>query len=348
MTQLAMLDLMIRGGSLALLALWSWILLRDHRAQLAARVAVAMNATIAMHIIASIPGPIGRSPIDTLFELGSVCVPALFWIFARTWFNDAARIGKRGWLAIAVSIISVSLVIMTYRTKPPFFFVAAGVMRALMFGFAIAGLWEAWRGRDGDLIEVRRALRVRLVGAVGAFVIITNAAEILVQNGRAPDYWRSIIELGILILAFGFCATMFVLIQPMLFGAPANQRSAGVVSHGEGDGALVGRLQAHMATTMAWRDEKLTIARLAAQLDEPEYRLRRAINGTLGHRNFAAFLNGYRLAEVKAALADPSQRDVPIITIALDAGFGSLGPFNRAFRETEGMTPSEFRAANAG
>jgi len=35
---------------------------------------------------------------------------------------------------------------------------------------------------------------------------------------------------------------------------------------------------------------------------------------------------------------------VPIITIALDAGFGSPGPFSRAFREAEGMTPSEFRA----
>jgi AraC-like DNA-binding protein len=93
-----------------------------------------------------------------------------------------------------------------------------------------------------------------------------------------------------------------------------------------------------------WRDEGLTIAKLAAQLGEQEYRLRRTINGQLGHRNFSAFLNGYRIAEVKSALADPAQRGVPIITIALDAGFGSLGPFNRAFREAEGMTPSEFRA----
>ncbi|WP_371070074.1 helix-turn-helix domain-containing protein [Salmonella enterica] len=47
---------------------------------------------------------------------------------------------------------------------------------------------------------------------------------------------------------------------------------------------------------------------------------------------------------MKVALADPAQREVPILTIALDAGFGSLGPFNRAFREAEGMTPSEFRS----
>jgi len=34
---------------------------------------------------------------------------------------------------------------------------------------------------------------------------------------------------------------------------------------------------------------------------------------------------------------------VPILTIALDAGFQSIGPFNRAFKAHTGMTPSEFR-----
>ena len=48
---------------------------------------------------------------------------------------------------------------------------------------------------------------------------------------------------------------------------------------------------------------------------------------------------------MKAALADPAQREVPIITIALDAGFGSLGPFNRAFKDATGQTPTEWRLA---
>jgi AraC-like DNA-binding protein len=114
------------------------------------------------------------------------------------------------------------------------------------------------------------------------------------------------------------------------------------------DDPLAARLLTHMETMRPYRDESLTVAGLAAQLGEPEYRLRRIVNGALGHRNFAAFLNGYRLAEVKAALADPDQRDVPILTIALDAGFGSLGPFNRAFREAVGMTPSAWRAGRLG
>jgi AraC-like DNA-binding protein len=34
---------------------------------------------------------------------------------------------------------------------------------------------------------------------------------------------------------------------------------------------------------------------------------------------------------------------VPVLTIAMDAGFPSIGPFNRAFKTDTGMTPSEFR-----
>lgn len=343
----AVLDLMIRGGALALLLLWSWLLVRDHRAVLAARVAVAMNLAIIAHIVATIPGPVmlpvGERLIDLLFAAGSVCVPALFWLFARTWFNDAARIGARGWLALAATVALLAAVIAAGQGDTAAGLALRALLRTAMFGFAALGLWEAWRGRDGDLIEARRALRLRLVGAVGAFVILTNAVEVLVYSGLAPAYWRSLIELGILLLAFGFCAAMFVIAQPMLF-APAAPSAERRVAAPEDD-ALVARLRAHMERERPYRDETLTIAALAAQLGEQEYRLRRAINGTLGHRNFAQFLNGYRLAEVRAALADPAQRAVPILTIALDAGFGSLGPFNRAFREAEATTPSAWRAA---
>jgi len=64
----------------------------------------------------------------------------------------------------------------------------------------------------------------------------------------------------------------------------------------------------------------------------------------MGHRNFASFLNGYRLNYAKSVLADLEQARLPILTIAMDAGFSSLAPFNRAFKAVEGKTPSEYRA----
>lgn len=75
----------------------------------------------------------------------------------------------------------------------------------------------------------------------------------------------------------------------------------------------------------------------------PEYKLRRAINQGPGYRNFNVFLNRYRIAEVKAALANPACSPVPVLTLAMDAGFQSLGLFNRAFKAETGVTPTEFR-----
>jgi AraC-like DNA-binding protein len=97
-----------------------------------------------------------------------------------------------------------------------------------------------------------------------------------------------------------------------------------------------------------FREPDLSVASLSKMLDIPEHRLRHLINRQLGHRNFSAFVNGYRLAEADAALSDPAQAAVPILTIALDAGFGSIGPFNRAFKAHTGLTPTEYRRARLG
>ena len=70
----------------------------------------------------------------------------------------------------------------------------------------------------------------------------------------------------------------------------------------------------------------------AALVGAPEHRLRKLINGTLGHRNFADYVNGRRIEAAKVALADPEQALKSVSTIAYELGFASLGPFNRAFR----------------
>ena len=112
------------------------------------------------------------------------------------------------------------------------------------------------------------------------------------------------------------------------------------------DRKLLDALMRLMADERIYRHEGITIGTLATKLGVPEYKLRRLINQRLGFRNFNVFLNNHRIAEAKAALADPSQAEVPVITIAMDAGFQSLGPFNRAFKATTGVTPTEYRRRN--
>lgn len=116
--------------------------------------------------------------------------------------------------------------------------------------------------------------------------------------------------------------------NPDLFARPVRPQPAEVslpdMQPPSGDDAkIAAKLNRLMRGERAYREEDLSIAALALTVGVPEYKLRRLINRQLGY---------------------PDQREVPISTIALDAGFQSLGPFNRAFKAETGLTPTAFRA----
>lgn len=335
------LELLARGGTLALLALWSWLLWRDSRSMLAARCAIAMNVAIACYVVVTAGWSERPTSNGLWFSLAAGSTPGLFWLFAKTWFEDRTRIAPRDLLLLAVAAVNMLVMQLTFGSGSMVNVVSAVLFRVGMLGFAAAGLWHAWRGRAGDLIESRRRLRFWLIFAVGLYVVVIGIAEPAVYGGGAPHAIISLIGSSMVFITFGFCAAMFAARQSDLFGA--SPKAIALPHTLLSDDPLAERLRQAMLQDKPHRDESLTIAGLAQRLGEQEYRLRRLINRTMGHRNFAQFLNSYRLAEVKGALADSAQREVPILTIALDAGFGSLGPFNRAFREAEGITPSEYR-----
>ena len=111
------------------------------------------------------------------------------------------------------------------------------------------------------------------------------------------------------------------------------------------DRPTLARLEALMGEGQAWRREGLTIGQVASEVGVPEHRLRRIINGQLGYRNFADYLNARRIEAAKAALSDPANARASISALAFDLGYASLGPFNRAFKDATGETPSAWRVA---
>lgn len=348
-------DLMGRGASTAMLFVWSWILIRDHRRDLPARLAVLMCMAIACYLLVTARLTDKPTPISVMLAVGSQASPGLFWLFARAWFNDERRVSRAGVFLVLLSVINALIMQLAFLNQgsfaatDPVTDVTGVLFRLAMVSFAAAAFWEIWRSREGDLVEQRRKIRPRLVAAIGTCVVVIAAAEVAAHNGFAEQYGYSghalvrIVASPIVFVTFAFCVAMLGMRQTDLFGAANGEAKLSLPA--AANDPLGDKLLQYMARELPHRDESMSIAKLASHLGEQEYRLRRTINGALGHRNFASFLNGFRLAEVKAALTDPAQKEVPIITIALDAGFGSLGPFNRAFREAEGMTPSEYRAA---
>jgi AraC-like DNA-binding protein len=64
--------------------------------------------------------------------------------------------------------------------------------------------------------------------------------------------------------------------------------------------------------------------------------------------SFTRFVLGERLARAHRLLSDPHLADCTIAALALEAGFGDLSYFNRAFRRRYGAAPSDVRATAAG
>ena len=157
--------------------------------------------------------------------------------------------------------------------------------------------------------------------------------------------WRPMPELApvgatvLLLLSLAAMAVFLGVNGDLLKSAPrasAPRRSAA-------DRALLSRLSKAMDEEEAWRTEALTMFDLARQVGAAEHRLRRLINTELGYRNFSAYLNERRINAAKTALADLDRALSPVSSIAYEVGFASLGPFNRAFKATTGLTPSDWR-----
>ncbi|MCW3847911.1 helix-turn-helix transcriptional regulator [Sphingomonas sp. LB-2] len=283
-------------------------------------------------------------PIWSLSVVGA----GLFWAFAIELFEDRARFEFRRLVPIAALLaLSVGTTITTGNFAKGLW-LAHNLIGAILMAHVLFIVAAGWKS---DLVEPRRRLRgpVLAAGATYAFAVtVVESGEIL---GRSAEAFSPIA--ATLLFAMSMAGVLaFLRADAALFGpteeAPTEDASEPPAELAAEDARAAAMLERLMREERLSREPGLTVAALAARLRMPEYRLRRLINQRLGHRNFNTFLNQWRLAEAKEALADPAQREVPISTIALDAGFSSLGPFNRAFRTETGQTPSEFRTRSLG
>ena len=191
-------------------------------------------------------------------------------------------------------------------------------------------------------MEARRRARPIFVGSIAAYAFVVTIADSIYGWTPGLRPWVVVNIAGIALLVV---LLSYELLRIGEFGAFARRRpTTDAAPAPDADYArLAARLDQLMTQERVYREDGLVIAALAQKMNVQEYRLRRLINQHLGYRNFNAYLNGYRIEDAKRALEDPDQRQVPILTIALDAGFSSLGPFNRAFKGACGITPSEYR-----
>ncbi len=380
---LPLVDAGLRGALVATLLLLGALLARDQRRHAAGRTGIALMAGLLVQTFATLPPVEQGWPILWQAPLVGVSIgnSVLFWLFARALFDDEFAAGPGTialWLAVVAigAVFCVSVGVLGPFAAPTRLLRFAlrwvpVVFAALAIGAAVAH----WRG---DLVERRRRLRAFILVGGSAYAVMIAVLRLSSPTGVLSVEAAGFDVGALLLVAFGSALAIVRIADggllanealPLRLALPGPPRPAAALKPpGEvpappsvqvadlpdadrlgadppdaTDLRIVEALDLAMARDHAYRIDDLTLGLLALKLAVPEYRLRRAINRHLGHRNFNAYINGLRLAEARAALADPARRATSVLEIALEAGFASIGPFNRAFKAASGMTPTDYR-----
>jgi AraC-like DNA-binding protein len=357
MADLGSFDLLLRAATFALaIAGAVAILMRPARRAANAYAALAV-AGIAAFVVASAPGIHAAVGLGAFFfNAWCLATPAVVWMLALVLFREDTRPGAPHFI-VAGLLVCVTMAgdygrfalgpLEAWPALAQALF-AAGRLGAI--ALLLAACWQALSHWRADLVEQRRRVRAAFVTVIGAVFVAFASSEFVFGRFGAPP---GVLVVGhALLLALAFALLQFVArggMEALL--ATAEPRSAAValaVVRGDGaEAALARRVAEAMAARRLWKRERLGIGELAGELGTQEYLLRRAINRHLGYRNFNDFLHDYRLAEAARRLGDPAEAHLPILTIALDCGYGSIGPFNRAFKARFGITPTRYRAMPA-
>lgn len=359
---LPLIDAALRGMVLALALLLLAVLLRQRRQvdTPAATAALLLCLGLAVQVLGSAPwaernlGCAAQSPLIAVAVGNAV----LFWLFSAALFDDGFR--WRPWHAaawlLAALLGAVQCPVVVGLDESDALRRAARLSLRVLPVLCVAGaLWAALRHWRADLVESRRRLRIWLVAAGAVYTLVQLAARLSTPQGFLSPGLALLDVLALLAVLAGWALSVLRLAPGLLqmVGPPALAAPAAVAPPpspeqpappSAADGLLAQALQQALAVDRAYRDPELSVTALAARLAVPEYRLRRHIHQQLGFRNFNAYVNSFRLDDACRWLRDPAQRDTPVLTVALDAGFGSVGPFNRAFKAHTGLTPTEYRA----
>jgi len=377
-------ELALRATAFTQLLFLAIALLLKARAVRALTYAAVLPLGLATFMITSAPLRTGTlGPLALPLTAFCVANPVWFWIFAKAWFDDDFRPGIVDGIALAgMVVVGLAHEVGSGGAPAPWL---DGVFKAAILGFVGLAVAHVYTARRADLIESRRRARVAFVAAVGAYATVGIVLQFVYGHWLPRWIVEANIALILVVafaLSLALANVPIERLRDSAFadllrvegaheiaapaasehGAPgeatiawARPRTAPVESLSPPthvpthrpvrpvDPDLVTRIRAAMEIERLYRDETITVAQLAEAVGSQEYLVRRAINGTLGYRNFNDFLHHYRLDEADARLR--SQPHLPVLTIALDVGFGSIGPFNRAFRARHACTPTEFRAS---
>jgi AraC-like DNA-binding protein len=335
------LFLILRGAAIGLLLLLFVFLLTRYRQLYVGKLLAGLILCLCGYLLAPLV-PQGSAVLLKICTAPAEATPLVFLLAALAIFEEHKR-PDRGLLVFGVIFIMLALLRSPLAANG-----ASELTQAIVFygphlvkiGFVALAMAVVSRHWRSDLVEGRRTLRAFLVPVVGVYMSLVLLVELYIGMAEAPLWLEALHSLGVATVALVFVVLFVGLQESDFLPLPRNSPAVGLDAMDQRDIEI---LRDAMEQQHRYREMSLTIRSLAAQLNIPEHRLRVLVNRALGYRNFSGFLNQYRVADAVRRFLDPDCTRLPILTIAMDAGYRSMTTFNKAFKSLEGLTPTEFR-----
>lgn len=342
------LDDILRYSAFGLLIWTAVLVMREFCDRLAGRLGAMSAIASAAYLLSSKPGlELFGIDLDLILLPVIVVSPVLTWLFCLSQFDDKFQINlvHKGVFALKFVTGIVGYLALKYGYVESASFHSPSTL--IVVGITIHLAYVTWQGRNDDLVEDRRSMRsVFAVGVILISIGIT-VSEVWLRGAGIGQYLLVCQSVAFLSITLYLLWRISAPDGVDLFFTAASP----TVEQNDHDHCELTPTDQHdldiivgLARSGVVLEQGLTIAKMAQDTRIPEHKLRHLINQHLGFRNFADFLNHHRIEMAKSRLSAHENRHVPVLTVAMDLGYGSLGPFNRAFKERTGQTPTEYRS----
>lgn len=303
---------------------------------------VAFTMSVVCYLIVDWRGEI-HPILFSILLAGPLLLPLLFWLLSKSIFDDHFRMTVPFYVLIFVFLLVQFTLFYNPNLlsfSPSVEGISLLIPKVLSFVFILLGVAEAVRNRKYDLIDARLRFRNTFIVVTAVLIGVTLIVESIGLRVTTPEILPTIQKGAIALLAFIFIFFNQELIPDFFIRSEKKEKPKNVQIESS---RIVEKITRLLEDEKIYRTEGLTISLLSEMLKEQEYRVRRTINGQLGFRNFNDFLNKYRVQEACVILQNPEKSDLTILEIAYSLGYQSIGPFNKAFKDQTGVTPTLYR-----
>lgn len=194
------------------------------------------------------------------------------------------------------------------------------------------------RRSEIDLIRQQRKFQLLLLLLL---FVIGISAVVYILYRRKDKMYKQIVRQQYEFLKKEKKAAQPAMPPPGLTSPQAEKPSPDRDEHAVRDAELFARIEYLMQTEGVYRQNDLTIERLAERLDTNRTYISRAINQQAG-KTFSSYVNSYRIDEAVRRLSDVDD-DTPLKALAQMLGYNHLQTFYASFQSAIGMPPSKYR-----